>query len=163
MLASLWILSEFRRDYMWVRIPRGGAQRGHLKFDADSCAGQLELSWQVWSEDQFNSVRAQNALANHHFFHNSFGIISRDYSESYPATRWNRLGFRYYTAPTHSSIYFPYWFACVLTGPLPAYWLHQNRRSVRWAKAGLCPSCGYDIRVTPDRCPECGKNVAMAG
>jgi hypothetical protein len=36
-------------------------------------------------------------------------------------------------------------------------------RRRRRTAAGRCPSCGYDLRASPDRCPECGAMVATAG
>jgi hypothetical protein len=50
----------------------------------------------------------------------------------------------------------PAWILLALSAPLPAVWitraLHQRRR----AAFNRCPGCGYDLRATPARCPECG-------
>jgi hypothetical protein len=47
---------------------------------------------------------------------------------------------------------FPYWFPVLVLSALPAYWFRRQMA----VKAGFCASCGYDLRATPHRCPECG-------
>lgn len=48
-----------------------------------------------------------------------------------------------------------HWLAATALSALPAFWLFRRIFSRR-RQAGLCPTCGYDLRATPDRCPECG-------
>jgi hypothetical protein len=58
----------------------------------------------------------------------------------------------------------PCWFAVLATGSVPTFSLIVRRRRAarRRVLAGLCPSCGYDLRATPERCPECGEGRNIA-
>lgn len=49
----------------------------------------------------------------------------------------------------------PYIYAGAITLATPTAWLIRHARKNR-RTTGLCTACGYDLRATPDRCPECG-------
>ncbi|MGE5611011.1 MAG: hypothetical protein ACM359_17305 [Bacillota bacterium] len=53
----------------------------------------------------------------------------------------------------------PSWFPCLLTAIPPALWLRQTHRQRKREKLGLCPTCGYDLRASQTRCPECGSPI----
>jgi hypothetical protein len=50
----------------------------------------------------------------------------------------------------------PYWAVVVMLAMAPIWQLVRALRRRRRPSPGHCPSCGYDLRATPERCPECG-------
>jgi len=62
----------------------------------------------------------------------------------------------------------PDWVVCgvllllIFHQPLASAVVRSHRRSLERKREkqrtrGLCPICGYDLRASPERCPECGK------
>ena len=60
----------------------------------------------------------------------------------------------------------PFWLLAAVTAILPLShsrsWMRAFTQHRRNASAGLCPSCGYDLRERPERCPECGEPATKA-
>jgi hypothetical protein len=50
----------------------------------------------------------------------------------------------------------PYWLATKVALVFPGLWLVGAIRTRRRISGANCRRCGYDLRATPDRCPECG-------
>jgi len=59
------------------------------------------------------------------------------------------------------SLVVPFWMTALAASVLPLVWVRRMIRARRKAKEGHCRRCGYDLRETPKRCPECG-TVASA-
>ena len=75
------------------------------------------------------------------------------YGTPWLATR-RPVGLATVRTPSAGGVLVPQWLACLAAAPLPAAWLAG--RDARHPRPGHCPACGYDLRATPHRCPECG-------
>jgi hypothetical protein len=53
-------------------------------------------------------------------------------------------------------IVLPHWLIVAAFAFLPALWFRRSWRGRHRAAVGRCRACGYDLRATPERCPECG-------
>lgn len=86
----------------------------------------------------------------------SFRIVSNDIWEGL-----SEVDVITYPRPSRA-IYFPIWVTALITSVPPMLALHRILRERRHALEGRC-KCGYDLRATPEKCPECGAMPACPG
>jgi hypothetical protein len=144
--AILSALPVFLVIVFWVRsyLPENALMR--------SADGRLYLFFiEAWVEDEWARLKSANEVWA------GLAIAPRQTE----VRRIEVLGIRYfwYTgtggmgAFSAASIPYLYLIAPALV-PLWMYYRRHGRR--REPGARPCPNCGYDMRATPDRCPECG-------
>jgi hypothetical protein len=86
-----------------------------------------------------------------------------------PTSDQRFLGFRsirsggIFFGVTYHIFAIPYWIIILPTAILPILWLRYRRRQRLRAKSGHCLSCGYDLRESKEKCPECGAAIPATG
>jgi hypothetical protein len=114
----------------------------------------LKTHREVYLRDQREFMVSFHQNIQRGFFH----LI---YPYAMPATMGRgRFFLRYRQIGTHTIITsgIPVWCIALFTGILPlAGGSRYVRQRMRYANSfAACVACGYDLRATPSRCPECG-------
>jgi predicted RNA-binding Zn-ribbon protein involved in translation (DUF1610 family) len=159
-----WVRSRHHVDLLVIRTPMShvvgaAADRGGLLF----AQSDLPYTGEEGPDGQDHSVMLASVAPDDP----TFSQI-RDTILDTTAIKFSFLGFKTAAgqttltgtlSPRFSAIVLPYWFVAILLAILPsgigrAAWTRRQRR-----RKGLCIACGYDIRASSGRCPECGREI----
>jgi hypothetical protein len=149
MLTVMWFQSYSDADNWY-------AFDGKVAFGTNTPVhGYLAFSDEGWlSVDLFRSYGIAGGMKNWRFAHHRYRVSGAPVQYGFQfVTGWPPSTGPLPFGSSQTHVVFPYWLPILLLSlPAAIYLSIWLRRS----KPGMCPVCGYDLRATPDRCPECG-------
>jgi hypothetical protein len=163
---TLWLRSYWVQDRSWL-ITYAPQSKGHYRheYGVEVRRGRVTLAyqrcvpWDYMSKPSFfwNDEPADFGGNGSFEFHGGRTILGFGY-----------LSFDVERGGTHGpneekdrerDLLFPLWFLALCLAVPATSWLRgawKRTRGVRRARLGLCANCGYDLRASQQRCPECG-------
>jgi hypothetical protein len=168
-MAALWVRSFVSADtWTWERTSATGRTD---EFEVESGNGRVGLFSSM--RDYRDSVPLPPSADDGRLLFTHIAEGRRAIHAPDGQSLWNRIGFsfqsQHYSRLHRGVIPFTYrewwltlplWLPAMATAFLPAVRLAGCRLRRRGSNDRLCSSCGYDLRATPDRCPECGTSTA---
>lgn len=89
----------------------------------------------------------------------------KDWGPEFAGVRALGVRFGGHSGPNGSlwNLVVPHGYVAAALLPLPAWCAFALRRDRRRKRVGLCRRCGYDLRASAGRCPECGEAIRTGG
>jgi hypothetical protein len=153
----LWLRSYWYQSYAAVASRAAsamvGAQTssGELLFIVNAYPVPFALaypfSWGEMPADRQTS-RSSNWVGSGYYSYEALG-----FGVSFPSRAVPKTGLRRYVAAV------PLWIVAGIFAVTP---IMRALRTHRDVVPGVCATCGYDLRATPQRCPECGTPATQA-
>ena len=154
--AALWVRSHWRNDYyktaarqtcvftqpgaLWFTLA-DRPYRTRPGYASEPANGVFDKQNRTWA---FDGRPSSNGYAGYSYRGLGFACFWFTHTSYSPPCRFTYVGV-------------PMWGIAIVASVAPALWVRRRCRAVRLA--GHCAHCGYDLRATPERCPECGLAV----
>jgi hypothetical protein len=173
--SALWLRSKFVADYVWWQtrdriaslrsldgVLTAGASDGWLARSGGTQPLHPTLQWlRRGARDARFTLRLDGKFEDGAIVEQHFSFMGFEYETGVDRMTYYELG-----APPGSRhilwLRVPYWlFAASGLAPAAILAARWRRRAMRGAEH--CEHCGYDLRATPLRCPECGFEKSHGG
>jgi predicted RNA-binding Zn-ribbon protein involved in translation (DUF1610 family) len=148
--SSMWIRSYWWED-LW-RVPSP-----FVYSSVYSCQGHVAASW-VSLPSRFPSNTRSSQFAGFRLDRPALVTGEQPYHQRLFAFMDGNPWAGAEAVYEGTRLVMPYWFFAASFALLPLWYLIRTLLH-RQKEPGHCATCNYDLRATPDRCPECGRAV----